>query len=200
MSRVNLMCKYLVYKHSFNSIIYNYSPKTTFELGRVPWSERTINRHIKDFIRLGWVKKEGKHIVFLSKNQLHKTVEEKKKGFYYKINCELNYKEIRTRLYYSILKRKLVQMDYKRHKQKLLHCHKNYCRKSVSREGLRISLLTIAGMFWYKSVSSAKKRVREVVEKRLIFNKRFRPTLIYCDRLGGFRFKNPCTVYYLPTI
>jgi len=200
MPRFNLMCKFIVYKHSFNSIIYNYYPKTTFELGRVPWSERTISRHIKDFIRLGWAKQEGNNIVFLSKQQLQKTANKKKRSFYYKLKCKLEYKEIRTHLYDAILKRKFKQMMFVRSLKLPLQDRKNFMQCPwANREGLRIGLRKISRLFWYKSISSAKLRVREIVEKRLLNNRRFRPTLIYCDKLGGFKYKNPCTIYYYPT-
>jgi len=196
MARFNLMCKFIVYKHSFNSIIYNYSPKTTFELGRVPWSERTISRHIKDFIRLGWAKQEGNNIVFLSKQQLHRTVEKKKSGYYYKLNCKLEYKEIRCHLYGVILKRKLQQMKYRSLSKRNAKDRKKFMHID-NREGLTIGLRKMRSIFSYKSISSVKGRVRECVERGLVMSRRFRPQKIYCPRLGDYRFKNPCTQYFL---
>lgn len=204
--RMNYICKFVVYKYAFSSIVYNYSPKNLEILNRVEWSEDTIRTHIKLFIKWGWCKMEGKHLRFLSKKELNSTVQipsyvEKSKdnhcNYYYKIKCSLNYKEVRTHLYAAMLTRKLRQMEYKRKKQSV---NPQEVMHNANREGLKISLKRLNTLFGYRSISSSKKRVVESLKCKLFTRMTFRPQKQFSERLGSFVFKNPCTKYWLSKV
>ena len=201
----NYVCKFVVYKYAFSSIIYDYTPSKTYKLNRVEWSEDTIRSHVKLFLKLGWCRMEGSDLVFLSKKELNGTIppprgKNKEKddycNFFYKIQCNLNYKEVRTHLYKAVTTRKLRQMKYKRDKvsskpQKVVH-------NTPNREGLQISFNRLRHLFGYKSVSSVKTRMTEIEKVTTDFIRRsFRPRKVYSERLGSFIFKCPCSRYYL---
>ena len=97
---------------------------------------------------MGWAKKDGNKVVFLSKKQLQRLANKKKRSFYYKINCRLDYKEIRTHLYAAILKRKLIQMKFRKDNPKHLQDRKKLLQTSSDREGLKLSLEKISTLFW----------------------------------------------------
>jgi len=196
MSRTELVAKFIIYKYKFKSIIYNYTPNTTFEKGRVEWSAATIRRHVKQFMDLGWCRMQGKHLVFLSKKELHRTVS-KKRPIYHKFQCELKLKEVRTRLYYVVAERKLKQCKYMAiKKESLEYRHKIMKNPWLYSEGIKIGLRKLATLFSYRSISSSKKRMREIVDRGLLGNKRFRPQIIFCPKLQDIRYHNPCTLYY----
>jgi hypothetical protein len=194
MSRFDYVCKYLIYKHSHKGIIYNYSPSRVEKLGRVKWSRPTIKTHIDLFLKWGWCKMVGNNLVFLSKKELTRLYQKAGNSWYYKISCNFDYKSIRTHLYAEFLKRKMRQMHYKRCRKRCL-THEIDMHKA-KREGFTISLRKIATMYWYRSASSAKKRIHEAVGSKLFNVKRFLPKKVFSMILNGYRFKNPCTIYY----
>jgi hypothetical protein len=194
MSRFDYVCKYLIYKHSHKDIIYNYTPSRVVALGRVKWSRPTVKTHVDLFLKWGWCKMVGNDLVFLSKKELTRLYQPKGNSWYYKITCKLDYKSIRTHLYDAFFQRKMRQMQYKRCRKRCL-THEIDMHKA-KREGFTISLRKIAKMYWYRSASSAKKRLREAVESRLVNVKRFLPKKVFSIPLNGYRFKNPCSIYY----
>lgn len=202
---LNYVCKFIVYKYAFHSIIYNYSASKAFKLNRVIWSEDTIRSHVKLFLKHGWCKIENGHLVFLSKKELNETVKlvsctEKVKddycNHYYKINCDLNYKEIRKHLYNALLTRKLRQMKFRRNKgfdkpQKTVH-------NDNLREGLQISFVRLKQLFGYKSISSIKSRMTEIELVTTSLTRRsFRPKRVFCEKIGTFVFRSRCSLYFL---
>lgn len=203
--RFNYVCKFLVYKHKFKSVVYNYSAKRLHSLNRVEWSQKTIKTHIDLFLKWGWCEKQGKDLVFKSKVQLSKEAvvkginsKDKHSNYFYKIRCKLDYKEIRTHLYAEVLKRKLRQMNFRKVQKNSINPRK--VMQNNKREGLRVSLNKLRGLFGYKSISSVKKRIEQGVKQRLVGKKGFRPRKVYSLSLGSFIFKNPCTEYYLPNL
>ena len=181
-----MLSKYAEYRCAYpNNRIYNYKD---FKANRTAFSDRTVRIHLQYFIEKGWAVKEGKNLRLLSKKELAKKYSSGSLVVKLDFKNDRTYKHFGRKLYAFILNNKLQQIQYKRDREK----YQSGDLTANKGERVSIGMKKIKKLFYYKSLSSATKKVRELEKSGLISVKRYAltPHTNQEDLQGLFVYQN----------
>ncbi len=166
-----LFAKFLVYKYTFNSIIYNFNTYRAAKEKVLPYTLTTIANHVRAFKRKGWVEDTKKgHLRFKTQEEIC-VIEgvEVHESYRHKIVFKPgeSHEDLIIRLYAVTIPNKARQQNYARTEASDSHKQEEESSRSNSEISLQASYETMA-IYWGVSKTQARNLLKSMVDLGLV--------------------------------